>query len=257
MAFSLFLIWERSSCIDTTTPVGICVKRTADIVVLTDCPPAPLDAKVSTRISFSLISISISSASGRTTTVAVEVWIRPLDSVVGTRWTRCAPLSNFILEYTSSPEIIKIASLIPPIPVSERSNTSTFHPWDSANLVYMRRRSPANNCASSPPAAPRTSTTTFLPSFGSFGNNKIFNSSSIGARLGSNSLISSCIISFISLSSSISSSSFVSAICWTIFLYSLNTATVFSIERCSFEYSISFFVSLTTSGSLNSSLSFS
>jgi len=35
---------------------------------------------------------------GKTTTVAVKVWIRPLDSVVGTRCTRCAPLSNFILE---------------------------------------------------------------------------------------------------------------------------------------------------------------
>ena len=27
-------------------------------------------------------------------TVAVEVWMRPLASVVGTRWTRCTPLSN-------------------------------------------------------------------------------------------------------------------------------------------------------------------
>jgi len=38
-------------------------------------------------------------ASGRihtsTATVAVDVWIRPLASVAGTRWTRCTPLSYF------------------------------------------------------------------------------------------------------------------------------------------------------------------
>ena len=33
-------------------------------------------------------------ASGITTTVAVEVWIRPDDSVAGIRWTRWTPLSN-------------------------------------------------------------------------------------------------------------------------------------------------------------------
>ena len=30
----------------------------------------------------------------------VEVWIRPPDSVSGTRCTRCTPLSYFIREYT-------------------------------------------------------------------------------------------------------------------------------------------------------------
>jgi len=39
--------------------------------------------------------MSISSASGMTTTVAVEVWIRPDDSVAGMRWTRWTPPSNF------------------------------------------------------------------------------------------------------------------------------------------------------------------
>ncbi|MNC49587.1 hypothetical protein D3C75_987760 [compost metagenome] len=78
-------------------PVGTCVTRTADLVVLTDWPPAPLEQKVSTRMSLSLISTSISSASGRTATVEVEVWMRPPDSVVGIRCTRWAPLSNFSL----------------------------------------------------------------------------------------------------------------------------------------------------------------
>ena len=36
IAFSLFLICDFSSCTDNRNPVGKCVKRTADIVVLTD-----------------------------------------------------------------------------------------------------------------------------------------------------------------------------------------------------------------------------
>ena len=39
------------------------------------------------------MSTSTSSASGSTATVAVEVWIRPCDSVFGTRWTRWVPPS--------------------------------------------------------------------------------------------------------------------------------------------------------------------
>ena len=41
---------------------------------------------------------STSSTSGRTATVAVEVWMRPWDSVSGTRWTRCVPPSNLKIE---------------------------------------------------------------------------------------------------------------------------------------------------------------
>ena len=52
--------------------------RTAESVVLTDWPPGPDERLTSIRRSFSSsISISTSSASGMTTTVAVEVWIRP------------------------------------------------------------------------------------------------------------------------------------------------------------------------------------
>jgi hypothetical protein len=32
---------------------------------------------------------------GQTRTPAAEVWMRPWDSVTGTRWTRCTPPSNF------------------------------------------------------------------------------------------------------------------------------------------------------------------
>ena len=74
----------------------MCVMRTAEYVVLTLWPPGPLEQNVSMRRSFSLIWMSTSSASGRTATVAVEVWMRPLASVAGTRCTRYTPLSYFI-----------------------------------------------------------------------------------------------------------------------------------------------------------------
>ena len=48
---------------------------------------------------------STSSASGATSTPAAEVWIRPCDSVTGTRWTRCTPPSNFSLAHTPSGDV--------------------------------------------------------------------------------------------------------------------------------------------------------
>ena len=47
--------------------------------------------------------MSMSSASGSTATVAAEVWMRPPDSVSGTRCTRWTPDSNFSLEKTPAP----------------------------------------------------------------------------------------------------------------------------------------------------------
>ena len=46
---------------------------------------------------------STSSASGSTATVAVEVWIRPCDSVSGTRCTRCVPPSYLKTLYAPWP----------------------------------------------------------------------------------------------------------------------------------------------------------
>ena len=51
------------------------------------------------RRSLGSIWTSTSSASGSTRTPAAEVWIRPWDSVTGTRWTRCTPPSNFSRAY--------------------------------------------------------------------------------------------------------------------------------------------------------------
>ena len=101
--------------------------RTAESVVFTDWPPGPDERLTSMRTSrSSSISISVSSTSGMTTTVAVEVWMRPDDSVAGTRWTRWVPLSNLSREYAPSPAISTIASFTPPIPVSLRLITSAL-----------------------------------------------------------------------------------------------------------------------------------
>ena len=59
-------------------PVGMCVIRTAESVVLTLWPPGPLERKTSTLSSFSGISIESSlSMSGMTSTAAKLVWRRP------------------------------------------------------------------------------------------------------------------------------------------------------------------------------------
>jgi hypothetical protein len=76
-------------------PEGIWVILTAESVVFTCCPPAPEDRIVSMRMSLAGMSISTSSASGSTATVAALVWMRPCASVSGTRCTRCTPLSYF------------------------------------------------------------------------------------------------------------------------------------------------------------------
>jgi hypothetical protein len=84
--------------------------RTAESVLLTCWPPEPEARKVSMRMSLSWISISTSSTSGRTATVAAEVWIRPPASVVGTRWTRWTTLSNFSRPKTPSPVTVAMNS---------------------------------------------------------------------------------------------------------------------------------------------------
>ena len=67
---------------------------------------------------------STSSASGITATVAVEVWIRPCDSVAGTRCTRCVPPSHLKTENAPSPFTAKTVSLTPPpsFSLAERSS---------------------------------------------------------------------------------------------------------------------------------------
>ena len=94
MALALFLIWLFSSWQCTTRPVGIWVMRTAESVVLTLWPPGPPERMTSMRRSWSRMSTSVSSISGRTATVTALVWMRPWDSVAGTRCTRWTPDSQ-------------------------------------------------------------------------------------------------------------------------------------------------------------------
>src|SRR5204862_5209340 len=116
----------------TTVLVGMCVMRTAEYVVLTDCPPGPDEQNVSMRRSLASIFISTSSASGSTATVTADVCTRPCCSVSGTRCTRCTPLSYFSREYTRSPSISAMISFSPPTPDSDVESTSTFQRCDSA-----------------------------------------------------------------------------------------------------------------------------
>ena len=159
------------------------VIRIADSVLLTCCPPAPLALYVSIFKSESLISISTSSASGKTAIVAAEVCTRPLVSVFGTLCTLCTPLSYLSIPKAPLPCIETMASLIPPIPVSEESITLYFQFFLSAYLVYTRNKSAANNAASSPPVPALISKIKFLSSLGSRGSKRIFKSlSSLSLR---------------------------------------------------------------------------
>src|SRR4051812_50200532 len=79
-AWALFLCCERPAWHTTATPVGICVSRTADSVLLTCCPPAPPERMVSTRTADSAISILIElSTTGKIATLEHEAWRRPLE----------------------------------------------------------------------------------------------------------------------------------------------------------------------------------
>ena len=53
----------------------------------------------------------MSSASGSTTTVAVEVWMRPAASVTGTRCTRWTPPSYLSMEKAPWPLTSSVTSL--------------------------------------------------------------------------------------------------------------------------------------------------
>ena len=99
IALSRLACWLRRSGISTTTPlrhVGDADRRS---VLLTCWPPAPEERNVSTlqvgRIDLDLVDLASSSA--MIATVAAEVWMRPCDSVSGTRCTRWVPDSNFSL----------------------------------------------------------------------------------------------------------------------------------------------------------------
>ncbi len=73
----------------------MCLRRTALETLLTFWPPGPLERANSISTSLSLISTSMSSMSGTTSTAANEVWRRPLLSKGDMRTSRCTPISLF------------------------------------------------------------------------------------------------------------------------------------------------------------------
>ncbi len=97
MATSRFWYWLRSTWQETTMPVGICVSRTAEEVLLTFWPPAPLERKTSILMSSGLMSTCmVSSISGMTSRETKEVCRRPEASNGEMRTKRCTPVSLFM-----------------------------------------------------------------------------------------------------------------------------------------------------------------
>lgn len=72
-------------------PVGPWKRSMAVSTLLTFWPPAPLARAVLICTSVMSSSSVTSSTSGMMATVAVDVWMRPPESVAGTRCTRCTP----------------------------------------------------------------------------------------------------------------------------------------------------------------------
>ena len=143
----------------TTIPVGMMRQiRTAESVVLTCCPPAPDARIVSIRISDrGRMSISISSASGRTATVAADVCMRPLDfpsrAPVG-RGGR--PDSNFMRAKTPSPRIAADDFLVgrpaPPRLSSRIFDLPALKAFGKA--LHTSERGPRRTSAASSPPVP-------------------------------------------------------------------------------------------------------
>ena len=105
----------------------------------------------------------------------------------------------------------------------------------------MRKRSPANRAASSPPVPPRISSVTFLLSSGSAGMSRSLISSSNSGMRFSFTAISSRAISFISGSSSIESISFASSKPFTALMYScrafmMSSRFLYSFVSCTYRF---------------------
>ena len=97
--------------------------------MLTLCPPGPLARNTSIWRSLSSMATSTSSASGSTSTVADDVWMRPWLSVTGTRCTRCVPPSYLKRGQAPSPCTENVTSLTPPRSLPSTESVSTFSPW--------------------------------------------------------------------------------------------------------------------------------
>ena len=96
-ACARFLCCERPAWQTTATPVGICVSRTADSVLLTCWPPAPPERIVSVRTSDSVdvdLDAVVDHRKDRDADEN-EVCRRALESNGEIRTSRCTPASVF------------------------------------------------------------------------------------------------------------------------------------------------------------------
>ncbi|OQB39904.1 MAG: hypothetical protein BWY06_01437 [Candidatus Latescibacteria bacterium ADurb.Bin168] len=112
--------------------------------------------------------------------------------------------------------------------------TSSDHPLDSAYREYMRKRSAANNAASSPPVPPRISRIVFLSSFGSLGISCSLSVSSRVATRSSRTAISSFAKAMRSRSCSSSKIRRASASWASTSAYRRPVSTIGASCRCSF-----------------------
>src|SRR5699024_7879558 len=114
IACSRFLVCERSDCQETIVFVGKWVMRTAESVVFTCCPPAPLERYVSIFKSSVLMSIYTSSSnSGDTSQETNDVCLLPEESKGEIRTNRCTPFSVFKYLHALYPLISNVTLLTP------------------------------------------------------------------------------------------------------------------------------------------------
>ena len=106
------------------------------------------------------MSVALSGKLGKTSTVTVDVCVRPLLSVAGTRCTRWTPASLRNCSYAPGVSISRIASWsgasepfgsdVPS--AASYVNSLALRPWLAQYTWYMRSKSPAKSAASDPPA---------------------------------------------------------------------------------------------------------
>jgi hypothetical protein len=107
------------------------VIRTAESVVFTLCPPGRGAHDVDLELVLVDLDLDVLDL-GHDATVAVEVWMRPCDSVSGTRCTRWVPPSNLKIENAPWPFTANTASLTPPPSLSLVESASVRSPIRSA-----------------------------------------------------------------------------------------------------------------------------
>src|SRR5437588_2463894 len=128
--------------------------RTAESVLLTCCPPAPVERYVSMRRSCALITIppsSVLSSSGITSTSAKDVCRRWFWSNGEMRTRRCTPCSDRSRPYARGPRTRKVALFKPASSPRDSSTISVSNPRRSAHLRYMRSSISTQSWASTPP----------------------------------------------------------------------------------------------------------